>query len=82
MAPAYQMELAHEIALLAYRLNSQFIIATHSPFMLSIEGARIYDLDARPARIREWYELENMQTYYQLFKKNADKFEEKETKLR
>ena len=76
MAPAYQMELAHEIALLAYRLNSQFIIATHSPFMLSIEGARIYDLDARPARIREWYELENMQTYYQLFKKNADKFEE------
>ena len=76
MAPAYQMELAHEIALLAYRLNSQFIIATHSPFMLSIEGARIYDLDARPARVREWYELENMQTYYQLFKKNADKFEE------
>ena len=35
--------------------------------MLSIESARIYDLDARPARIREWYELENMQTYYQLF---------------
>ncbi len=75
MAPAYQMELANEIALLAYRLDSQFIIATHSPFMLSIEGARIYDLDGRPARIREWYELENMRTYYELFKKNADKFE-------
>jgi hypothetical protein len=44
--------------------------------MLSIEGARIYDLDGRPARIREWYELENMRTYYELFKKNADKFEE------
>ena len=76
MAPAYQMELANEIGLLAYRLDSQFIIATHSPFMLSIEGARIYDLDGRPARIREWYELENMRTYYELFKKNADKFEE------
>lgn len=75
MAPAYQQELAREISLLAYRLHSQFIIATHSPFMLSIEHARIYDLDARPARMREWYQLENMQTYYQLFKRFEKRFE-------
>lgn len=76
MAPAYQQELAREISLLAYRLHSQFIIATHSPFMLSIEHARIYDLDARPVRMREWYELENMRTYYQLFKQFEKRFEE------
>ena len=76
MAPAYQQELASEISLLAYRLHSQFIIATHSPFMLSIEHARIYDLDARPVRMREWYELENMRTYYQLFKQFEKRFEE------
>jgi hypothetical protein len=44
--------------------------------MLSIEHARIYDLDAKPARIREWYQLENMRTYYRLFKKYEDRFEE------
>ena len=76
MAPAYQQEFAREISILAYRLNTQFIIATHSPFMLSIEHARIYDLDAKPARIREWYQLENMRTYYRLFKKYEDRFEE------
>lgn len=43
--------------------------------MLSLEGARIYDLDARHARIRKWYELENMKTYYQLFQKHKDRFE-------
>jgi hypothetical protein len=44
--------------------------------MLSIEHARIYDLDARPVRMREWYELENMRTYYQLFKQFEKRFEE------
>lgn len=55
--------------------DTKWLIATLSPFMLSLEGARIYDLDARPARIREWYELENMKTYYQLFQKHKDRFE-------
>ena len=75
MAPAYQQELARKISSLAYLLHSQFIIATHSPFMLSIENARIYDLDARPVKMQEWYQLENMQTYYKLFKQFEKKFE-------
>ena len=53
-----------------------FAIFIFSPFMLSIEHARIYDLDARPVRMREWYELENMRTYYQLFKQFEKRFEE------
>ena len=69
MAPTFQKELARIIALLAYRLDSQFIIATHSPFMLSIEGAKIYDLDSHPVSIKPWYQLQNMQEYYNLFRR-------------
>lgn len=75
MAPAFQQDLSNFICLLAYRLNCQFIIASHSPFMLSMEGARIYDLDNSPVRQREWFELENMKAYYQMFKKNSKLFE-------
>jgi len=75
MSPAFQMELAQYITMLAYRLNSQFIIASHSPFMLSMEGARIYDLDSHPSHVKEWFLLDNMKAYYQLFKKFEKRFE-------
>lgn len=75
MAPAFQQELADFICLLAYRLNCQFIIASHSPFMLSMQGARIYDLDHNPVWQREWFELDNMKAYYQLFNKSSKWFE-------
>ena len=75
MSPAFQMELAQYITMLAYRLNSQFIIASHSPFMLSMEGARIYDLDSHPSHVKEWFQLDNMKAYYQLFKKFEKRFE-------
>lgn len=73
MAPAFQQELAQHIELLA-RLDTQFVIATHSPFLLAIPNARIYDLDARPSTERAWYELENMKAYYRLFKQFEDRF--------
>ena len=76
MAPAFQQELANYVCLLAYRLNCQFIIASHSPFMLSMQGARIYDLDHSPVLQQEWYELDNMKAYYQLFKRFSKRFEE------
>jgi hypothetical protein len=37
-------------------------------------GALIYDLDAVPIRTAQWYELESMQAYYQLFKNNEQYF--------
>ena len=73
MAPAFQQQLAQHIELLA-RLDTQFVIATHSPFLLAIPNARIYDLDARPSMERAWYELENMKAYYRLFKQFEDRF--------
>ena len=74
MAPTFQQQLAKHIELLAYRLDTQFVIATHSPFLLSMQGARIYDLDARPCEEKEWYELENMKSYFNLFKRFENKF--------
>ena len=54
--------------------NCQFIISTHSPFLLSLKDAKIYDLDSNPVCEKNWYDLNNVRLYYDLFKENADKF--------
>ena len=77
MSPAMQLKLLAMLTEKARYCGCQFIIATHSPFLLSMEGARIYDLDASPAGIRNWWELENTKIYYEFFKKNEGLFEGK-----
>ena len=54
--------------------NCQFIISTHSPFLLGLEGAKIYDLDEMPVSVKKWEELDNVKVYYSFFKENKDKF--------
>lgn len=68
LSPKYQNELAKMIMDYARFFNCQFIIATHSPFLLSMPGAKIYDLDTVPTRVSRWTELENIKIYAQLFK--------------
>ena len=75
LSAMWQMELARFIQGEVREFNCQFIIASHSPFFLSMMGALIYDLDAVPIRTAQWYELESMQCYYQLFKGNKQLFE-------
>lgn len=75
MAPDFQKELADFLCIMAYRLNCQFIMSSHSPFLLSMQGARIYDLDHSPVYQREWYELDSMKAYQQLFHKFEDEFD-------
>lgn len=70
-----QLELASFIANSARGENNQFIIATHSPLLLALPGAKIYDLDRRPVNAVPWYELENPRIYYEFFKQNARCFE-------
>lgn len=72
---ALQMELAKYIEGSARHFGCQFIIATHSPFLLAIGGAKIYNLDGDPATISKFWELPNMRLYYELFKGYQDKFE-------
>lgn len=55
--------------------NCQFIIATHSPFLLALNGAKIYDLDVTPVKERKWTELENVKVYNQFFREHSKEFD-------
>ena len=54
--------------------NCQFIIATHSPFLLSMKGARVYDLDSTPVEVKKWTELENVRMYHEFFEEHRGEF--------
>ena len=71
-----QLKLKQYIEESARFYNCQFIIATHSPFLLSLKSARIYDLDSIPVEAKKWNELENVKVYYNFFKENKNLFEE------
>ncbi len=75
LSPKFQIELIQLILELSRFYKCQFIIATHSPFLLSIPNAKIYDLDSVPVVTKKWHELENMKIYYNFFKENKSKFE-------
>ena len=75
LSPKMQIELVKLLETLSHYCGCQFIIATHSPFILALQGARIYDLDETPVDIKNWWELENTRTYYEFFKKNVKYFE-------
>lgn len=70
-----QIKLAKFIEESARFYNCQFIISTHSPFILSLKDAYIYDLDDVPARKKKWNELQNVKVYYDFFKENSKYFE-------
>jgi predicted ATPase len=74
LSPKRQMELMQFIEDSARFFGCQFIISTHSPFLLSMRGAKIYDLDGDPVRVRKWTELENVRTYYEFFKRHENEF--------
>lgn len=57
--------------------NCQFIISTHSPFLLKLNRAKIYDLDETPVITKEWTELSNVLVYYNFFKQYEDEFNRK-----
>ena len=69
-----QQELAKLILDSARYLGCQFVIASHSPVLLSIPDALIYDLDATPVVTRRWTELENVRLLQEFFEEHRDKF--------
>ncbi|MBD5158558.1 MAG: AAA family ATPase [Butyrivibrio sp.] len=75
LSPAKQQELLEFLENSARFFGCQLIIATHSPFILSLRGAKIYDLDENPADIKKWTELPNVAAYYEFFKKHSRDFE-------
>jgi predicted ATPase len=75
MSPKMQLELVKMLEEMTRYCGCQFVIATHSPFLLALDGARIYDLDSCPVEIKEWWELENTKLYFEFFEKNKYLFQ-------
>ena len=78
LSPQRQQELLSFLEDSVRFFGCQFIIATHSPFLLSMRGARIYDLDANPVLTRRWTELPAVRAYFEFFRKHAQAFSSNE----
>lgn len=74
LSPKRQMELVSFLEESARFFGCQFIISTHSPFLLAMRGAKIYNLDENPVTIERWTNLENVRTYYDFFKVHDKEF--------
>lgn len=75
LSPAKQQELLKFLEDSARFFGCQFVIATHSPFLLSMRGAKIYDMDEDPVDVKRWTSLLNVREYYEFFKKHEREFE-------
>ena len=71
-----QLELARFIEDSARFYGCQFIISTHSPFLLALKGAKIYDLDTSPVKTRKWTQLSNVRLYHDFFEAHRHEFDE------
>lgn len=78
LSPERQKELIEYIENSARFFGCQFIIATHSPFLLAVKGAKIYDLDQSPVSVKRWTELENVKMYYNFFREHEKEFNDEE----
>lgn len=70
----YQIQLAQFIAATARASRCQFVIATHSPVLLAMNGARIYNLDAEPVSVCKWTELPNVRRFFDFFMEHREEF--------
>lgn len=76
LSPQRQVELAKFLEDSARFFDCQFIIATHSPFLLAMRGAKVYDMDADPVCVRQWTQLPAVKAYYDFFREHRGAFED------
>lgn len=69
-----QLELKQFIEYSARFYRCQFIMSTHSPFLLSIAHATVYDLDTDPPESKPWTKLKNIQIYHDFFVSHQKEF--------
>ena len=69
-----QQELARFLTDSVRFYGCQFVISTHSPFLLAMKDAKIYDLDTAPIRERHWTELEQVRIYRNFFRDHEGEF--------
>ena len=71
---ALQLELKEYLEVSSRFSNCQIILATHSPVLLSMKNALIYDLDSAPVETKPWTELENVKRYFDFFDSHRNEF--------
>lgn len=76
----FQLQLANYIVQTARATQSQFVIATHSPIFLAIQGAKVYNLDDDPVSVCPWTELPNVRRFFDFFMSHRAEFSEGERK--
>lgn len=69
-----QQELARFLEDSARFFGCQLVISTHSPFLLSMRGAKIYDMSENPVDVKRWTQLESVRTYFDFFKEHEGEF--------
>ena len=74
LSASLQLELAQFLEDSARFYGCQFVIATHSPFLLTLKGAKIYNLDEAPVSTCRWTEVENVRAFYYFFKAHEIEF--------
>lgn len=78
--PENSLSAERQLELQEYLVNSarfyrcQFILSTHSPFLLSTRGAKVYDLDADPVCVRPWTQIASVRTYRDFFREHDAEF--------
>ena len=69
-----QLDLVHFLIGMVRFYDCQFILSSHSPFILSLPQARIYNMDSEPVTTCKWTELPNVRIYYDFFNEHQTKF--------
>ncbi len=75
LSPQNQTVLAEKLNSMARFLGCQFIISTHSPFMLGTLHGKIYNIDTEELDEVNWTELENVRYFYDFFEKHKKEFD-------
>lgn len=75
LSPQRQRELAAYLEESVRYCGCQLVISTHSPFLLAMNGARIYNLDDHAEIAQRWTQLQNVRVYYDFFRENRKLFE-------
>jgi len=74
LSAEYQLDLVEYIRAMARAYKCQFIISTHSPFIVSMNEATVYDMDGDPVIERKWTELLNIKLYHDFFIEHHEEF--------
>ena len=75
LSPQNQLQLKYFIEDSVRNYGCQFVISTHSPFLLSLKGAHIYNIDETPPAEQKWTELACVKEYHDFFVEQDDKFQ-------